>query len=81
VLGTVAVESAVLTVTGVVCGTVASLFTIVPFGLARRDSLVPEGDAATYLGVVALAAVLTGVTAYGATRRAIRVPAVEAALR
>ncbi|MFA1545642.1 FtsX-like permease family protein [Actinomadura chokoriensis] len=81
VLGAVAVESAVLTVTGVLVGTVASVFTIVPFGLARRDSLVPDGDVRTYLAVAALAAVLTGVTAYGATRRTIRVPAVEAALR
>ncbi|WP_433473217.1 FtsX-like permease family protein [Spirillospora sp. CA-142024] len=81
VLGAVAVESAVLTVTGVICGTVAAVFTVVPFGLARRDSLVPDGNLPTYLAVVALAAVLTGVTAHGATRRAIRVPAVEAALR
>ncbi|TDC93820.1 FtsX-like permease family protein [Actinomadura sp. 7K507] len=80
VLATVALESVVLTVTGVLFGTVAAVFTIVPFGLARRDSLTPDGDVWTYLAVVALAAVLTGVTAYGATRRTIRVPAVEAAL-
>ncbi|WP_243712903.1 ABC transporter permease [Actinomadura sp. 6K520] len=80
VLGMVALESAVVTGTGVVCGTVASVFTIVPFGLARRDSLTPDGSVWTYLGVVALAAVLTVATAYGATRRTIRVPAVEAAL-
>ncbi|NDU74046.1 FtsX-like permease family protein [Actinomadura sp. DSM 109109] len=81
VLTAAALESAVLTVTGVVCGTVASAFTIVAFGLARRDSAVPPGDAWTYLAVVALAAVLTGGTAWAATRRAIRVPAIEAALR
>lgn len=81
VLTAVALESAVLTVTGVVLGTVASVFTIVPFGLARRDSAVPDGDVRTYAAVVALAAVLTGLTAFGATRRTIRVPAVEAALR
>jgi putative ABC transport system permease protein len=81
VLAGVALESAVLTVTGVACGTVASVFTIVPFGLARRDSAVPAGDAWTYLAVVALAAALTGATTWAATRRAIRVPAVEAALR
>ncbi|HEY8481202.1 MAG TPA: FtsX-like permease family protein [Spirillospora sp.] len=80
VLGVVAVESAVLTLTGVVCGTVASVFTIVPFGLARRDSPTPDGDVWIYLSVVALAAVLTSVTAHGAARRAIRPPAVEAAL-
>lgn len=81
VLAAVALESAVLTVTGVVCGTVASVFTIVPFGLARRDSAVPAGDVWTYIAVVALAAALTGATSWAATRRAIRVPAVEAALR
>ncbi|TMR06472.1 FtsX-like permease family protein [Actinomadura soli] len=80
VLGGAAVEAAVLAVTGVVVGTVASVFTIVPFGLARRDSVTPDGSVWTYLAVVALAAVLTGATAYGATRRAVRVPAVEAAL-
>ncbi|TDD81610.1 ABC transporter permease [Actinomadura darangshiensis] len=81
VLGAVAVESVVLTVTGVVCGTVASVFTIVPFGLARRDSATPDGSVWIYVAVVALAAVLTGATACGTTRRTIRVPAVEAALR
>ncbi|MEU8340786.1 FtsX-like permease family protein [Spirillospora sp. NPDC048832] len=80
-LGAVALESAVLTVTGVLLGTVAALFTIVPFGLARRDSAVPDGDVSIYLAVAALAAVLTGVTAHAATRRTLRVPAVEAALR
>ncbi|NVI89822.1 hypothetical protein [Actinomadura sp. BRA 177] len=53
----------------------------IPRHLARRDSAVPDGDVWTYLAVAALAAVLTGATAYGATRRTIRVPAVEAALR
>ncbi|MFC4052134.1 FtsX-like permease family protein [Actinomadura syzygii] len=81
VLAAVGLESAVLTVTGVLCGTVASVFTIVPFGLARRDSATPDGSVWTYVAVVALAAVLTGVTAHGAARRAVRVPAVEAALR
>ncbi|MEU8121368.1 FtsX-like permease family protein [Spirillospora sp. NPDC049024] len=81
VLTAAALESAVLTVTGVVCGTVASAFTIVAFGLARRDSAVPPGNVGTFLAVVALAAVLTGVTSWAATRRAIAVPAVEAALR
>ncbi|TYB43111.1 FtsX-like permease family protein [Actinomadura chibensis] len=81
VLAAVGLESAVLTVTGVLCGTVASVFTIVPFGLARRDSATPDGSVWTYVAVVALAAVLTGATAHGAARRAVRVPAVEAALR
>ncbi|KAB2373085.1 FtsX-like permease family protein [Actinomadura montaniterrae] len=78
VLGTVALESAVLTVVGVGCGTVASLFTIIPFDVARKGSVAPDGSAWIYVGVVALAAALTGLTALGAARRAVRVPAVEA---
>ncbi|GGU95454.1 transporter [Actinomadura cremea] len=78
VMATVAVESAVLTVIGVACGSVASLFTIVPFSLVRVDSPMPEGDVWTYVAVVALAAVLTGATAGTATRRVLRTPAIEA---
>ncbi|RSN54665.1 ABC transporter permease [Actinomadura sp. WAC 06369] len=78
VMGTVAVESALLTVIGVVCGSAASLFTIVPFSLVRVDSPVPEGGVWTYVGVVALAAVLTGATAALSTRRVLRAPAIEA---
>ncbi|MFC6887197.1 MULTISPECIES: FtsX-like permease family protein [Actinomadura] len=78
VLGTVALESAVLTVVGVACGTVASLFTILPFAIARTGSAAPDGGPGTYLAVVALAAVLTGATAYGAARKAIRPAAVDA---
>ncbi|TMR41916.1 ABC transporter permease [Actinomadura geliboluensis] len=80
-LGAVALESVVLTATGLLLGSVAAVFTIVPFGLARRDSPVPDGDVWIYLAVAALAAVLTGATAHAATRRTFRVPAVEAALR
>ncbi|QFG23191.1 ABC transporter permease [Actinomadura sp. WMMB 499] len=78
VMGTVALESAVLTVIGVACGSVASLFTIVPFSLVRVDSPMPEGDVWIYVGVVALAAVLTGATAATSTRRVLRTPAIEA---
>ncbi|WP_030166793.1 ABC transporter permease [Spirillospora albida] len=78
VLGMVAIESAVLTVIGVACGTVASVFTIVPFGIARRGTPVPDGGVWTYLAVVALAAAITGATALTASRRVLRTPAVEA---
>lgn len=78
VMHTVAVESTVQTVIGVACGSVASLFTIVPFSLVRVDSPVPEGEVWTYVAVVALAAVLTGATVATATRRTLRTPAIEA---
>ena len=78
VLGTVALESAVLTVVGVACGTVASVFTIIPFAVARKGSAVPDGSAWIYAGVVALAAALTAITALAAARRTLRTPAVDA---
>ncbi|MGI5327474.1 FtsX-like permease family protein [Actinomadura nitritigenes] len=78
VLGTVALESAALTVVGVACGTVASVFTIIPFAVARKGSAVPDGSAWIYVGVVALAAALTAVTALAAARRTLRTPAVAA---
>jgi putative ABC transport system permease protein len=78
VLGMVAVEGAVLTGTGVLLGTFASLFTILPYASNRLDSVLPEGSAWIYAGVVVLAAVLTLVTGHGAARRAIRPRAVEA---
>ncbi|MBA8951969.1 FtsX-like permease family protein [Actinomadura namibiensis] len=78
VLGAVALEGAVLMVTGVLAGTVASVFTILPFTAARADALVPDGGPGIYAGTVAVAAALTLVTVVGATRRALRVPAVEA---
>jgi len=78
VLGMVAVEGAVLTGTGVLLGTFASLFTILPYASNRLDSALPDGSPAIYAGVVVLAAALTLVTAHGAARRAIRTRAVEA---
>jgi hypothetical protein len=45
----VSLESVVLLATG----TVASIFTIVPYSIARTDSVLPS-DFAIYLGVVAV---------------------------
>ncbi|GAA2585988.1 FtsX-like permease family protein [Actinomadura fulvescens] len=78
VLGMVALEGAVLTVTGVLLGTVASLFTILPYASVRLGSALPDGGPAVYAGVVALAVALTLGTALGAARRAVRTPAVAA---
>jgi ABC-type antimicrobial peptide transport system permease subunit len=75
----VSLESAVLLATGVLFGTVASIFTIVPYNIARTDSVLPSGFA-IYLGVVAVAVVLTLAASLVAARRAIRAPAVEAVM-
>jgi hypothetical protein len=77
-LAMVGLESAVLTVTGVLFGTLASLFTIIPFAIARTDSLRPAGGPEIYLGVVAVAGALTLATALAAAARTLRTPAVEA---
>jgi predicted lysophospholipase L1 biosynthesis ABC-type transport system permease subunit len=73
----VTLESVVLLATGVVFGSVAALFTVVPYNIARTDSVLP-GGATIYIGVVASAAILTLAAGGGATRRALRAPAVGA---
>ncbi|WP_326710657.1 ABC transporter permease [Streptomyces sp. NBC_01474] len=78
VLGTVAVESLVLTVTGVFFGTVAGLAGIVPFTTVRTDSILPGQGLGIWLTVVALAATATFVTSLGTARRTLRVRAVDA---
>lgn len=78
VLRMVALEGVVLTATGVLFGTIASLFTILPFSIARTGDLLPDATAGLYLGIVALAGGLTLVTGLATTRRTIRTPAIEA---
>jgi ABC-type antimicrobial peptide transport system permease subunit len=78
VLGMVTAEGVVLTVTGVVFGTIASIFTIIPFAIARSDAVLPDGSPLIYVGVVVVAAALTLVTALIATARTLRTPAVNA---
>jgi putative ABC transport system permease protein len=77
VLRMVSLESIVLLATGLLFGSIAALFTVVPYSFARTDSILPSGFA-IYLGVVAVAIVLTLTASIAASRRAIRVPAVEA---
>jgi putative ABC transport system permease protein len=73
----VSLEGIVLVATGVLFGTLASIFTVVPYSIARTDSILPSGFA-IYLAVVAVAAVLTLAASLAAARRAIRTPAIEA---
>jgi putative ABC transport system permease protein len=78
VLAMVVAESLLLIVTGVVSGTVASLVTVLPFGIARVDDPLPALSASPYLMIVGVAVVLTFAAALGATRRAVAGRAVDA---
>lgn len=78
VLGMVGVEGAVLTAIGVLFGTLASAVAIVPYSLARTNSLIPDTTIGIYLAIVATAAMLTFAASLGAAGRAIRTPAVRA---
>lgn len=78
VLGTVVAESVLLTVTGVLFGTLASVVTILPFSIARIDDPLPPLAPGRYAIIVAVAVVLTFAAALGATRKAIAPPAIAA---
>jgi putative ABC transport system permease protein len=79
VLRMVTLESLVLAATGVLFGSLASLATVVPYSIARTDSVLPDTTIAISLGIVTAAAALTLAASLGATRRAIRTPAIRAA--
>jgi len=74
----VLVEGAVLTVTGVLFGSLASLATILPYSVARTDSLLPDAPVLIWPAIALVAAVLTLAASLGAARRALRTPATQA---
>jgi len=74
----VGAESAVLAVTGVLFGSLASLATIVPYTIARTDRLVPDAPALIWPAIAGVAVVLTMAASIGTARRALRTPATEA---
>ncbi|GAA4788915.1 FtsX-like permease family protein [Streptomyces ziwulingensis] len=78
VLGTVGVEGVLLTVTGVLCGTVAALAGIVPFTLVRGDAVLPDGFLGIWLTMAGVAAAVTLGTSLATARRVLRTPAVDA---
>lgn len=78
VLGMVSVEGVLLSLIGILFGSVAAVVAIVPYSLAKTDSAMPNESILIYLGIVAIAAFLTLVTSLGAARRAIRMPAIRA---
>ncbi|MEY9928540.1 putative ABC transport system permease protein [Catenulispora sp. GP43] len=74
----VRLESVITVITGLLAGTVAALASVVPFSIARADKVVPHIGPAIYLGVVATVIVLTFAANGGATRKALREPALDA---
>ena len=62
---------------GEIDGTVASLFTTVPYSIARTDSILSDPTITIYLAIVAAAAILTLTASLGAARRVIRTPTVD----
>ncbi|MEU0726502.1 FtsX-like permease family protein [Streptomyces sp. NPDC006140] len=78
VLGVVAAEGLVLTVTGVCCGTLAALAGVVPFTVVRSDAVLPDQLFGVWLAVAGAAAAVTLGTGLATARRVLRTPAVRA---
>ncbi|HEY4024436.1 MAG TPA: FtsX-like permease family protein [Pseudonocardiaceae bacterium] len=80
VLGTVGIEGVVLAGSGIVLGSIAALATVIPFSIGKTGAVLPDAPITIYLAVVGTAAVFTLAAGLGAARKAIRTPAVEAAI-
>jgi len=80
VLRVVGWESVILTLTGLVLGTVAGVAGIIPFTTVRTDQVLPDQGPGTWLAVMAVATVVTFGTSLGTARRTLRTPAVDAAV-
>jgi putative ABC transport system permease protein len=77
-LAMVSLEGLLVTAAGVLAGSVASLFTILPFGAARVDRVWPDASPVAFAVIVAVAVALTGVALVSTARRTVRGPAVAA---
>uniref|UniRef100_A0AAU3GUH9 ABC transporter permease n=1 Tax=Streptomyces sp. NBC_01401 TaxID=2903854 RepID=A0AAU3GUH9_9ACTN len=78
VLRVVGLEAAVLTLTGLVLGTLAGIAGIIPFTMVRTDQTLPNQGPGTWLAIMAVAAVATLGTSLGTARRTLRTPAIDA---
>ncbi|MFF6641436.1 FtsX-like permease family protein [Streptomyces althioticus] len=78
VLGVVGVEALVLTVVGLLFGTLAALAGIVPFTVVRSDAVLPGQLAGVWAAVATVGAAATVGTSLFTTRRVLRTPAVRA---
>ncbi|CAM5305322.1 transporter [Streptomyces pilosus] len=78
VLGVVGTEALVLTVVGVLFGTLAALAGIVPFAVVRGDEVLPGQVFGVWAAVASTGAAVTLGTSLATARRVLRVPAVRA---
>ncbi|MFI6303403.1 FtsX-like permease family protein [Amycolatopsis thailandensis] len=81
VLRLVGTEGTVLVVVGVLIGALAAAVTVIPYSVARTGVLVPDRTIGLYLGVIAVAVILTLGSHVGAAAKALRSPAIQAATR
>ncbi|BFO18990.1 hypothetical protein SHKM778_53780 [Streptomyces sp. KM77-8] len=80
-LGVVGVEGVILTVTGLVLGTLSALAGVVPFTVVRTDGVMPDQFLGIWLAMVAVAAAVTLGTSLFTARRVLRAPAVRAVVQ
>jgi putative ABC transport system permease protein len=73
----VALEGLLASVTGVLAGTAAALFTVLPFGSARVDHVWPDAPPGPYAIIIAVAVGLAGAAMLATARRTVRGPAVQ----
>ncbi|WP_371600584.1 FtsX-like permease family protein [Streptomyces sp. NBC_00564] len=78
VLAMIGVEGLVVTVTGVLLGTVAALAGLIPFTIVRTDATWPDQGLGIWFTIVAVAATVTLGTSLFTARRTLRTPAVAA---
>jgi putative ABC transport system permease protein len=71
IIAMVGLEGLLVTVTGVLGGTIASLFTVLPFQNARAVGWLPSATLFPYAVIIAIAAALTAASTIGTTRRII----------
>lgn len=78
VLGMVSVEGVLLSLVGILFGSLAAVASIVPYSIVRTGSAVPHEGILIYVAIVSIAAFLTLAASLGAARRAISTPAIQA---
>ncbi len=78
VVATNCLEAALVVVTGLVVGGVASLGTIVPYSVVKLDRVVPDVSALWWVLVWTVAVLVTVGSTWVAVRRAMRQPALDA---
>lgn len=77
VLLMVGAEGFALTMTGLILGSIAGLLTVIPYNIARTDTVLPDVTGGIYVSTVILVAVLSFASSLGAAGRAVHTPAVE----